>query len=116
MRGRLFGRRHSLLYNSRLFGDSFYSGHFICTINGRIVTLAGRYAIIYYALKSSCGLFTCTFGARASDSYSSMDYPIDADVEDILNDSLTLLGGEPVSENELIQYGPLKLTVAPKVP
>ncbi|KAG9220396.1 hypothetical protein CCMSSC00406_0006661 [Pleurotus cornucopiae] len=45
-----------------------------------------------------------------------MDYPIDADVEDILNDSLTLLGGEPVSENELIQYGPLKLTVAPKVP
>ncbi|KAF7427918.1 hypothetical protein PC9H_007135 [Pleurotus ostreatus] len=43
-----------------------------------------------------------------------MDYPIDADVEDILNDSLTLLGGEPVSENELIQYGPLKLTIAPK--
>ncbi|KAF4597905.1 hypothetical protein EYR38_006297 [Pleurotus pulmonarius] len=39
---------------------------------------------------------------------------IAADVEDILNDSLILLGGEPVSENELIQYGPLKLTVAPK--
>lgn len=35
--------------------------------------------------------------------------------EDILHDSLAFLGGKPVVDDELICYGPLRLTVAPKV-
>ncbi|KIK70129.1 hypothetical protein GYMLUDRAFT_34596 [Collybiopsis luxurians FD-317 M1] len=34
--------------------------------------------------------------------------------EDILNDALSFLGGQKVIESEIISYGPLKLTVAPK--
>ncbi|KAJ3842277.1 hypothetical protein F5878DRAFT_608119 [Lentinula raphanica] len=34
--------------------------------------------------------------------------------EDILNEALIFLGGKPVIENEVISYGPLKLTVAAK--
>ncbi|KAF8889582.1 hypothetical protein BD779DRAFT_1519948 [Infundibulicybe gibba] len=34
--------------------------------------------------------------------------------EDILSDSLAFLGGKPVVEDEIISYGPLRLTVAPK--
>ncbi|KAE9389449.1 hypothetical protein BT96DRAFT_890052 [Gymnopus androsaceus JB14] len=34
--------------------------------------------------------------------------------EDILNDALSFLGGAPVIDDEIISYGPLKLTVAPK--
>jgi nicotinamide N-methyltransferase len=34
--------------------------------------------------------------------------------EDILNDALALLGGNPVIQDEVIKYGPLELTVAPK--
>lgn len=35
--------------------------------------------------------------------------------EDILNDALSFLGGNPVVDDEVISYGPLRLTVAPKV-
>jgi hypothetical protein len=35
--------------------------------------------------------------------------------EDILNDALNFLGGTPVLEDDTIRYGPLTLTVAPKV-
>ncbi|ESK90270.1 nicotinamide n-methyltransferase nnt1 [Moniliophthora roreri MCA 2997] len=35
-------------------------------------------------------------------------------VEDILNDSLSFFGGRPVIERDIITYGPLQLTVAPK--
>ncbi|KAL0956916.1 hypothetical protein HGRIS_003020 [Hohenbuehelia grisea] len=34
--------------------------------------------------------------------------------EDILNDSLEFLGGQRVVDSEVIRYGPLSLTVAPK--
>ncbi|KAJ4468764.1 hypothetical protein J3R30DRAFT_3304462 [Lentinula aciculospora] len=34
--------------------------------------------------------------------------------EDILNDALFFLGGKSVIEDEIISYGPVKLTVAPK--
>jgi len=34
--------------------------------------------------------------------------------EDILNDSLAFLGGQPVVDNEIICYGSLRLSVAPK--
>lgn len=38
------------------------------------------------------------------------------DVEDILQDSLEFLGGDPVSiEDGTVRYGPLALTVSPKV-
>ena len=37
------------------------------------------------------------------------------DYEDILKDSLEFLGGKPVIDEEVIKYGPLALTVAPKV-
>jgi nicotinamide N-methyltransferase len=37
------------------------------------------------------------------------------DYEDILKDSLEFLGGKPVIDDEAIKYGPLVLTVAPKV-
>ncbi|KAJ2925267.1 hypothetical protein H1R20_g11850, partial [Candolleomyces eurysporus] len=36
------------------------------------------------------------------------------DYEDILKDSLEFLGGKPVIDEEVIKYGPLALTVAPK--
>ncbi|EFI27055.1 hypothetical protein CC1G_15186 [Coprinopsis cinerea okayama7 len=36
------------------------------------------------------------------------------DVEDILGDSLEFLGGKPVIDDEVIRYGPLELTIAPK--
>lgn len=40
-----------------------------------------------------------------------------ADVEDILQDSLEIFGGDPVSaEDGTVRYGPLALTVSPKVP
>lgn len=35
--------------------------------------------------------------------------------EDILNDSLFLLGESPIADVAAIQYGPLTMTVAPKV-
>lgn len=35
--------------------------------------------------------------------------------EDILSDALTILGGETVEDPGHVQYGPLRLTVAPKV-
>ncbi|KAK1219706.1 hypothetical protein PQX77_017567 [Marasmius sp. AFHP31] len=35
-------------------------------------------------------------------------------VEDILNDSISFFGGEPVVDRDIISYGPLRLTVAPK--
>ncbi|KAF5390050.1 hypothetical protein D9757_003797 [Collybiopsis confluens] len=34
--------------------------------------------------------------------------------EDILNDALSFLGGNPVIQRDIIEYGPLRLTVAPK--
>ncbi|KAL0578874.1 hypothetical protein V5O48_003107 [Marasmius crinis-equi] len=34
--------------------------------------------------------------------------------EDILNDSLSFFGGKPVVDRDIISYGPLQLTVAPK--
>ncbi|KAK7033632.1 hypothetical protein VNI00_012632 [Paramarasmius palmivorus] len=34
--------------------------------------------------------------------------------EDILNDSLSFFGGKPVVDSDIISYGPLRLTVAPK--
>lgn len=37
------------------------------------------------------------------------------DVEDILSDALEILGGETVEDPGYVQYGPLRLTVAPKV-
>ncbi|KAJ7185792.1 hypothetical protein C8R46DRAFT_937426 [Mycena filopes] len=37
-----------------------------------------------------------------------------SDPEDILNDALEFLGGQKVVEDEVIQYGDLRLTVAPK--
>lgn len=38
------------------------------------------------------------------------------EIEDILNDSLELFGGDPIGEEEgLARYGPLALTVSPKV-
>lgn len=38
------------------------------------------------------------------------------DIEDILSDSLELMGGDPVGEEEgIVRYGPLALTVSPKV-
>ncbi|KAJ3849634.1 hypothetical protein EV368DRAFT_46900 [Lentinula lateritia] len=40
--------------------------------------------------------------------------PKEQSSEDILNDALLFLGGKPVVENEIISYGDLKLTVAPK--
>ncbi|KAF8437986.1 hypothetical protein L210DRAFT_3622052 [Boletus edulis BED1] len=36
------------------------------------------------------------------------------DVEDILSDALEILGGERVKDPGYVQYGPLRLTVAPK--
>jgi hypothetical protein len=36
--------------------------------------------------------------------------------EDILSDSLAFLGGDPVVDNDSVHYGPLILTIAPKVP
>ncbi|KAF9010213.1 hypothetical protein BDQ17DRAFT_1347756 [Cyathus striatus] len=36
------------------------------------------------------------------------------DYEDILRDSLEFLGGNPVIDNDVIKYGPIQLTVAPK--
>jgi hypothetical protein len=36
--------------------------------------------------------------------------------EDILNDSLAFLGGDPVVDSDTVSYGPLTLTIAPKVP
>jgi hypothetical protein len=37
-------------------------------------------------------------------------------IEDILQDSLQLLGGDAVSDEEgIVRYGPLTLTVSPKV-
>lgn len=35
--------------------------------------------------------------------------------EDILNDALSFFGGPTAPENDSVQYGPLVLTVAPKV-
>jgi len=35
-------------------------------------------------------------------------------VEDVFNDALTLLGGKPVPDVEVVAYGPLKVTLAPK--
>jgi hypothetical protein len=35
--------------------------------------------------------------------------------EDILNDSLAFLGGDPVVDDNVVTYGPLTLTIAPKV-
>jgi EEF1A N-terminal glycine/lysine methyltransferase len=35
--------------------------------------------------------------------------------EDILNDSLVFLGGNPVVDSDTVSYGPLTLTIAPKV-
>lgn len=40
---------------------------------------------------------------------------MDVDAEDILSESLEFLGGKPVIEEDIIHYGPLVLTVAPKV-
>ncbi|KAK7451057.1 hypothetical protein VKT23_012732 [Stygiomarasmius scandens] len=40
--------------------------------------------------------------------------PRPEDMEDILNDSLSFLGGKPVVDQEIISYGPLRLTVAAK--
>lgn len=37
------------------------------------------------------------------------------DHEDILSDALEFLGGKPVIDDDVIQYGPLQLTVASKV-
>lgn len=34
--------------------------------------------------------------------------------EDILNDSLAFLGGDPVVNSDTVSYGPLTLTIAPK--
>ncbi|KAH7925465.1 hypothetical protein BV22DRAFT_1011239 [Leucogyrophana mollusca] len=42
-----------------------------------------------------------------------MNSPVQ-NVEDILSDSLEILGGEAVEDNRTIQYGSLKLSVAPK--
>jgi nicotinamide N-methyltransferase len=36
-------------------------------------------------------------------------------IEDILSDSLEILGGKTVGDPGYVQYGDLKLTVAPKV-
>jgi nicotinamide N-methyltransferase len=41
--------------------------------------------------------------------------PFDLENEDILSDSLEFLGGKPVVDDTIIQYGPLVLTLAPKV-
>ncbi|GAW07359.1 nicotinamide n-methyltransferase nnt1 [Lentinula edodes] len=41
--------------------------------------------------------------------------PKEQSSEDILNDALLFLGGKPVVESEIISYGDLKLTVAPKL-
>ncbi|KAJ3747870.1 hypothetical protein DFH05DRAFT_1393529 [Lentinula detonsa] len=41
-------------------------------------------------------------------------YSEEQSAEDILNDALLFLGGRPVIDDEVISYGPLKLTVAPK--
>lgn len=35
--------------------------------------------------------------------------------EDIFNDSIAFLGGTPVVDCEIITYGPISLTIAPKV-
>ena len=35
--------------------------------------------------------------------------------EDILSDALTIMGGETVEDPGHVQYGPLRLTVAPKM-
>lgn len=40
---------------------------------------------------------------------------MDEHVEDILSDALEILGGETVEDPGYVQYGPLRLTVAPKV-
>jgi len=37
------------------------------------------------------------------------------DIEGILSDSLEFLGGKPVVDDSVIHYGPLVLTLAPKV-
>jgi hypothetical protein len=37
------------------------------------------------------------------------------DAEDILNDSLALLGVQPSPEDDVVRYGPLRLALAPKV-
>jgi len=39
----------------------------------------------------------------------------DMENEDILSDSLEFLGGKPVIDDSNIRYGPLILTLAPKV-
>ncbi|KAG6917117.1 hypothetical protein DXG01_003783 [Tephrocybe rancida] len=38
----------------------------------------------------------------------------DDDPEDILNDSLAFLGGQPVIDDDIVRYGPLSLQIAPK--
>jgi nicotinamide N-methyltransferase len=40
---------------------------------------------------------------------------VDLDNEDILSDALEFLGGKPVIDDTIIRYGPLQLTLAPKV-
>jgi len=37
------------------------------------------------------------------------------DAEDILNESLAFLGGEPVLDNDVVHYGQIRLRIAPKV-
>lgn len=37
------------------------------------------------------------------------------DAEDILNDALAFLGGEPVVNDDSVRYGPLTISVAAKV-
>ena len=41
--------------------------------------------------------------------------PTKLENEDILSDSLEFLGGEPVIDDSKILYGPLVLSLAPKV-
>ncbi|KAF5369256.1 hypothetical protein D9758_002632 [Tetrapyrgos nigripes] len=43
-----------------------------------------------------------------------MSEPRPEDIEDILSDSLSFLGGKPVVDQEIISYGPLRLSVAAK--
>ena len=44
-----------------------------------------------------------------------MDSNGEESTENILNDSLAFLGGNPVVDNDTVSYGPLTLTIAPKV-
>ncbi|KAF8068931.1 hypothetical protein FPV67DRAFT_1668980 [Lyophyllum atratum] len=43
-----------------------------------------------------------------------MDVNDDFSSEDILNDSLAFLGGQPVIDDSVVNYGPLSLRIAPK--